>query len=120
MNKMIMMCNIMLLIILSLCLAGCESYTREIEDTTGYTPVRVCVEEISYNIIMKKGVLRIKVAYLNLSSEKCADTIDLGRKPKELLHKGDSLTMYLHPNRPGELYYVARDLLPDRGIIIKK
>ena len=110
MNRILTLYGIFILILLLLCLTGCKVERQEIENSTGYIPVKVYVEEVSHSIVMKKGVLRIRVSYLNLSSEECATTIDLGRNPKGLIKKGDTLTMYLHPEHPDKLKYVKREL----------
>lgn len=118
--KAVVLYAIIVIVALLLCLTGCKMNTSEIDDPAGYIPVKVCVEKVSYSIVMKKGVVRIEVSYWDLSHVKCKATIDLGRNPKGLFHKGDTLTMYLHPDRPDELKYVKCELRPNGKIKMKK
>lgn len=94
-------------------LAACHVEKGELKDNTGYTPVKACVEDVISYRVMKKEMVSVRVSY-HAGGTAGIDTatVSLGRKSKWLLHKGDSLQFYVHPEHPDELRFNQDELVP--------
>ena len=105
--------------IFALVLASCNPTKGELEDTTGYTPVKACIERVVSYKAMIKTMVSVTVSYINYSSKIDTAIVSLGREPVSLFHKGDTLQFYIHPEYPKELRFKKDQLFLPAGSPVK-
>lgn len=99
-------------LMLAFVLTSCDPVKGELEDTTGYTPVKACIEKVIPYRVMKKTMVSVTVSYTGSSLKTDTATVSLGREPLSLFHEGDTLQFYVHPEHPKELRFKKDRLFP--------
>lgn len=112
MKKMLLFFPMLLVVTLIFLSTGCKQKNGgELTHTNGYFPVEACIEDVLPSVVMHKGVIWVKVSYINLSSKHDTAMVNLGRYPESFFKKGDSLKFYIHPDSPAELHFRKKDLM---------
>lgn len=94
-------------------LAACHVEKGELKDTTGYVPVRACVEDVISYKVMKKEMVSVRVSFRAGGTAGIdTATVALGRESRWMFHKGDSLQFYVHPEHRDELRFKRSELVP--------
>lgn len=96
----------------ALVLASCNPVKGELEDTTGYMPLKARIERVVSYKAMKKTMVSVTVSYIGLSSAIDTAIVLLGREPISLFHEGDTLQLFIHPECPKELRFKRNELFP--------
>lgn len=79
--------------------------SREVNDTTGLVAIRVCVTDADMVILEGKKAVKLHLSYIDLWGEEMQETFAVYGYSLNRFPKGDSITMYQDPLKPGILKY---------------
>lgn len=82
-----------------------DSDYREVKDTTGLVAIRVCVDDAETVILDGKKAVKLELSYIDLWGEKQKEAFAIYDYSLDQFPKGDSITMYQDPLKPGTLKY---------------
>lgn len=100
----IIIISLFILLILFLFVDVQKDY-REVKDTTGLVAISVCVTDAEAVILDGKKAVKLQLSYIDLWGEERKEVFAVYDYSPDQFPKGDSITMYQDPLKPGTLKY---------------